>query len=846
MALRLTGSPTTATPAQPADPSAAADACLDRHDLDGYAALFADAAARADVHARYAARVRLVEAALRAGQAADRARVPAIYLAAARAAVTLLEEEPREPVLLNYAGVLFYELWSLDAAAALFGAARRLDPGLANVERNLDEVARRRKGAAAPAFPRATAVALSELAKRARRAADRAQPAEGLRLSLCMIVKDEEEMLPRCLAAAAPAVDEIVVVDTGSSDRTIEIAREHGARVIERPWTGDFSEARNASFDAATGDWLMFLDADEVLVEEDVERLRALRGKSWRECFYLTEISYTGELGDGTAATHTALRVFRARPEYRFTGALHEQIAATLPLHLPERIEATDIRVEHFGYLGAVRDAKEKSRRNVELLLQQRDAGQADPFLHYNLGSEYGAIGDARAALAEFERAWELIEHDPQQRTWGFMPALASRHVRALRVCGRHADCIAAGARALARYPGFTDVVFEQASATLALGDADGALRLYRECLAMGDAPSRYTATVGTGTFLPTIAIAEIHHARGETAEAVALLDGCLAEHPGFFGLVLPFAAALLADGAEPDEVVGRVEARVAQLTPTVRFMLGTALYEAGHVDAAEAQYRLLLAAQPGSGAARVALAEALLSQRRWDDAVAEAAALPDGDAHAPAARRSELFALLVAGEAPRAREARARAAAAGMPAGELALFGAWADLVTSSAGGRSRSPEAETGGSGPEASCPDLVGAGQPRTLGGGLPSLPLDAVAPLATTLEALLRVQEFDAFEALVGLLDGCPLPARERRELLADMYLRRGFLASAAEEWLGVCQTDPRDVRGLVGLAQVAAAQGMTDDAIELAREARAVDAGDRRATRLLARLEPLAA
>ena len=261
MALRLTGSPTTPSPATPTDPSAAAAACLDRRDFDGYAALFADVAGIADVHARYLARTRLAEAAMRAAQGADRARVPALYLAAARGAIGLLEEEPREPVLLNYAGVLLYELWSLDAAEALFSAAHRLDPELANVERNLAAIARRRAGTPLT-FPRATAVALAELGKRARRVADRARPAEGLRLSLCMIVKDEEEMLPRCLAAAAPAVDEIVIVDTGSSDRTIEIAREFGATVIEREWTGSFSEARNVSFDAATGDWLMFLDAD--------------------------------------------------------------------------------------------------------------------------------------------------------------------------------------------------------------------------------------------------------------------------------------------------------------------------------------------------------------------------------------------------------------------------------------------------------------------------------------------------------------------------------------------------------------------------------------------------------
>ncbi len=810
MALRLTAAPTTTSATL--DPASAAAACLDRRDLDGYAALFAQVAELEGVHARYAAQVALVEAALQAGRDAQRAHVPAIYLAAARATLALLEQEPREPLLLNYAGVLFYELWSLDAATALFEAAHRLDPELPNVARNLDEIARRRRAPRAAHLPRSIVVALRELGKRAERVAVRARPATGQRLSLCMIVKDEEEMLPRCLAAIAPAVDEIVIVDTGSSDRTIEIAREFGATVIEREWTGSFADARNVSFDAASGDWLMFLDADEVLVPQDVERLRALTGQIWREAFYLTEISYTGELGDGTAATHTALRIFRARPEYRFTGRLHEQIADTLPLHLPERIAVTDVRIEHFGYLGAVRDAKEKSRRNIELLLAQRDDGVPTPFLHFNLGSEYGAVGDSRAALAEFERAWELIEHDPEQRTWGFMPALASRLVRALRICGRPQDCIARAAAGLARYPGFTDLVYEQASALLALGRTDEAIATYEQCVEMGDAPSRYTATVGMGTFLPKLAIAEIHHARGATGEAVALLERTFGEHPGFFGLVLPFAAALLADGTAPEEVVARVETHVAELTPTVRFMLATALYEAGETAAAETQYRELIARQPGNGAAHVALAEALLSQRRYAEAAAEAAVLADDEPHAVAARRSELFAQLAAGEVAAARAVLARAAATAMRPGELTLFATWCDRAE---------------------------GVEQPH-------ALPLDAVVPLATALEALLRVQEFDAYETLVPLLAQTPLAPREQRELLAGMYLRRGFLASAAEEWMAVCEADPQDVRGLVGLAQVAAAQGMTDDALALAREAHTIEPGDGRATRLLERLEPLAA
>lgn len=92
--------------------------------------------------------------------------------------------------------------------------------------------------------------------------------ADSDRISLCMIVKDEEEHLPRCLASVADVVDEIVVVDTGSQDHTVAVAAAHGARVFQIPWTGDFSAARNAAIDRATGDWVLVLDADDELTPE--------------------------------------------------------------------------------------------------------------------------------------------------------------------------------------------------------------------------------------------------------------------------------------------------------------------------------------------------------------------------------------------------------------------------------------------------------------------------------------------------------------------------------------------------------------------------------------------------
>ena len=88
-------------------------------------------------------------------------------------------------------------------------------------------------------------------------------------LSLCMIVKNEEANLGRCLESVKGVADEIIIVDTGSTDRTVEIARQHGAKIVSHQWDDDFAVARNVSLRAATSDWILVLDADEALDEED-------------------------------------------------------------------------------------------------------------------------------------------------------------------------------------------------------------------------------------------------------------------------------------------------------------------------------------------------------------------------------------------------------------------------------------------------------------------------------------------------------------------------------------------------------------------------------------------------
>ncbi len=117
-------------------------------------------------------------------------------------------------------------------------------------------------------------------------------------------------------------------------------------------------------------------------------------------------------------------------------------------------------------------------------------------------------------------------------------------------------------------------------------------------------------------------------------------------------------------------------------------------------------------------------------------------------------------------------------------------------------------------------------------------LPQIGAGSIPLLIKILEALLRVQDFEQFEVLLPLLQSSPLPVREQREVLAGLYLRRGFLASAAEEWMAVCN-EHADARAMVGLAQVAAAHGLTEDAATFASEALALEPANPAASRLLA-------
>jgi len=185
-----------------------------------------------------------------------------------------------------------------------------------------------------------------------------------------MIVKNEEQNIGAALKSVENIAFERIVVDTGSTDKTVEIAESMGAKVYHFEWIDDFAAAKNASIEHATGDWILSLDADEYLLPDDAERLLHILEETgpeperFKDClaisFMLVNIDDSGR----QMTKSSILRVFRNRPSIRFAGRIHEQ----LTVDKENILHAGDVTLMHTGYSETIRKKTGKAKRNLEML----------------------------------------------------------------------------------------------------------------------------------------------------------------------------------------------------------------------------------------------------------------------------------------------------------------------------------------------------------------------------------------------------------------------------------------------------------------------------------------------
>lgn len=220
-----------------------------------------------------------------------------------------------------------------------------------------------------------------------------------LPISLCMIVKNEERFLPTCLESCAPHVDEIIIVDTGSTDRTIEIAESFGATIYHYKWDDDFAAARNKSISHATKAWILQLDADEVITDQSWEWF--YDSYPWNSCHGYDLIIdniidlNSGELGQSNRMT----RFFKNHQNYRYQHKVHEFIQ--IPT---DQRELSDAHILHKGYADTKLN-KQKLERNEKILRQQLNKNPNDPTLLAFLANTSQDNNEA------VNYAWQALEH---------------------------------------------------------------------------------------------------------------------------------------------------------------------------------------------------------------------------------------------------------------------------------------------------------------------------------------------------------------------------------------------------------------------------------------------------
>ncbi|MFH2043932.1 MAG: glycosyltransferase [Pseudomonadota bacterium] len=222
-------------------------------------------------------------------------------------------------------------------------------------------------------------------------------------ITCCMIVKNEEVFLDQCLKSICDYVDEIIIVDTGSTDGTVDIARKYTEKIYFHPWEGSFSKARNQAMGYATCDWILTIDADEEFVAGSGELLRqAVRESGFADAIHANVISTYS--GGRKAARHNSERILRNNGIIHYEGIVHNRVEGAF------KIKESRIELMHYGYDVDEKKAQEKFLRTIHLLKKQIEENPTDPMPHHYLGTSYLSRGMDEEAAKESVIAIDLAE----------------------------------------------------------------------------------------------------------------------------------------------------------------------------------------------------------------------------------------------------------------------------------------------------------------------------------------------------------------------------------------------------------------------------------------------------
>jgi GT2 family glycosyltransferase/tetratricopeptide (TPR) repeat protein/2-polyprenyl-3-methyl-5-hydroxy-6-metoxy-1,4-benzoquinol methylase len=358
-------------------------------------------------------------------------------------------------------------------------------------------------------------------------------------LSLCMIVRDNARTIEACLSSIRPWLDEMIVVDTGSTDATPEIAARLGARVYHFPWCHSFSAARNESLRHARGRWIFWMDSDDTI---DAENGRKLRELAYRDADpsilgYVMQVHCpgSGDEGDADVTVVDHVKLFRNRPDLHFDGRIHEQVLPAIRAAGGEVAE-TGIFVVHSGYDHSPAGQKKKLERDLHLLNLELAERPGHPFTLFNLGMTYADVCRYPEAVDFLQRS--IQQSDPGASHLRKAYALLVHAYAELRRPEAAWDACREGLR---RFPRDGELRFRQAVLLHEAGQLREAVQVYLDIL-HGD-EERHFSSVDRGIkgFKARHNLAVVYQDLGDLAHAEEqwrrVVDEMPRYRPGWRGL---------------------------------------------------------------------------------------------------------------------------------------------------------------------------------------------------------------------------------------------------------------------------------------------------------------------
>lgn len=327
-----------------------------------------------------------------------------------------------------------------------------------------------------------------------------------LPISLCMIVKDEADFLPRCLQAAVSLVQEMIIIDTGSTDHTPYIARAYGATVFHYPWSNDFAAARNEAIRQAHEPWILMIDADEVLDPHTwtTDTVAPLINQTSINGYYV-KLAHTEEpLSEplqqrSIMAVDMSCRLFRRASQHQYRGRIHEDIAPSIEASAEGSLAWSNLMIWHDGYTDNTIQQKNKQERNRQLLLLQMQDEPYEPLWWYAYGTEYFQLGRWKDAAPWLRRALEALR--AQKSKPGYTSDVWLKTIYALQRIGSFDEALALAEEGAAAYPDFPDLLELTASLLSSQGRWQESYAYLQQALRCGDVSHLYTTTAGTGSW---------------------------------------------------------------------------------------------------------------------------------------------------------------------------------------------------------------------------------------------------------------------------------------------------------------------------------------------------------